>query len=1137
MSATGEYLAALNSTLTAGDATEHSHRPAFKAWAESFKDELTATNEPKQSESNAPDFDIKKQRRHGSLSIGKIEAKDVGVRPGLKAIEDDSNRDTPRTANGRQLKRYRNAFANLLLTDYVEFRWYRRGDLRATARLGAIAEGQIIPDADGIAAIDALMKAFLEADPERIRSAPNLARRMAGLAAIIQDVVHRSLTKGAASDTTVGLKAAFEDTLVPDLSDEQFSDMLAQTIAYGLFAARAQAPGADTFTRSDAAHLIPRTNPFVRGLFAHLVGPALNDEPYAGLVDDLAQLLSDADVDHILSKFGAEKGDPTVHFYETFLGAYNPSLRDIRGVYYTPLPVVDFIVKNVDHVLKESFALRDGIADTSRTSDGQHKVLVLDPATGTGTFLYATIARIRNSFIARKRTSLWSAYVSEHLLPRMFGFELMVAPYAVAHLKLALQLGGKDLPRDERHDIEYDFAKDERIGVYLTNALDPAEAHTTLPLGKFITDEANAASAVKSEKPIMVVMGNPPYQGQSANSSTRREFSRTVKGAAQYKTVKTAIGTLLEDYYAVDGAPLGEVNSKWLQDDYVKFIRLGQDRIERTGQGVLSYVTNHTYLDAPTFRGMRASLLRTFDDIYVLDLHGSMRRREVNPDGGVDENVFDAIQQGVAIALFVKSSDSKDLATIHYTDAWGSRKAKYEWLEETNFRDVQWESFTPTSPFYGFRPEDQDIRAEWDAAVSLTEIFPVYSTGIVTHRDDFAVNTRRDRLLGRLKDFCDPKQTDAQVRAKYFGTNSRTTATGITYLAGDNRDWSMSDRRASLIRDSARAESIKPMTHRPFDNRFVMYHRDAIDARKYDVMRHMLDGANLGLVSARSNKSPVQDQFYVTDLMTEVKAGEATTGSVLFPLWLFPEPGVDAPETLDILADGQSEVRPNLGSCVTVLMQRLGLELISDGSPGDLVTTANPHDVLDYIYGVVHSRTYRLRYEAFLRSDYPRIPFTSDRDTFAAVCAHGRRLRELHTLKASDADDGPAEVSAGSNLVDKIPLSTRWALGEDGVGHIVLNLEGAKDGGPQVVTGVSADVWEYHIGGHRVLHKWLDARARDTLTFDELEHLLRTVNALTETIETQDRIEELLSSWPLPGSMPAAAQDQDAGESEVVRHG
>lgn len=1120
MAAINDYVDALNVTLATGDSTEHSHRHALKAYIESLSTGLTATNEPKQSDAGAPDYDVKKIRRHGALSVGKIEAKDIGTTP-LNSIEVDSEREKPKTRSGQQLKRYRQAFGNLILTDYVSFRWYVRGELRFAKSIGAVSGNAVTLNPSAAAELEVMLKDFVAATPEAISTPKRLAFRMARLSALIREVILNSFGNNTVSQRTLGLQKAFKDTLVSDLSDEAFADMLSQTIAYGLFAARVQHKGSSgSFTRSTAATGIPRTNPFLRQLFGIITGPELEDEPYVSLVDDLAQLLDDANIVAVLKNFGQERRDPIVHFYETFLGAYNPELRDIRGVYYTPLPIVSYIVRSVDSLLKTAFALPDGVADTTKTGHGAggHKVLILDPATGTGTFLYEVVDLIRQRFMERGRSGMWAAYVKEHLLPRLYGFELMMAPYAVAHLKLGLQLAGQDLPEAERSDVAYDFATDERVGIYLTNALDPGEAHTTLPLGQFISDEANAASDVKTTKPIMVVLGNPPYQGQSANASTRRELIISGRGGPQrYRTVKTAIGSLLEPYYEVDGAPLGEQNPKWLQDDYVKFIRLGQSRIQETGFGILAYVTNHTYLDAPTFRGMRQSLLGTFNDIYILDLHGSLRRREKNPGGGTDDNVFDQIQQGVCIAIFVKTDDSAEPATIHYGDRWGSREEKYAWLDSMDIGSSAWTEYTPVGPFYSFRPEDPATRDEWLSGLSLTEIFPVFSTGIVTHRDEFSIDTREDRLRARVARFCDPTRSDDEVRAEFFGTRGRTTPSGVHYLPGDNRDWAMAERRAALMKDPDPAASILPVLYRPFDERFVMYHRDAIDSRKYEVMQHMLHADSIGLVSARSNKSPTQDQFFVTNRMTEVKAGEATTGSVLFPLWIYADQDEDE-ETLVSAAAVNGYRTPNLSQEISSLLkERLGLDLAPDES-GDLTSTVGPRDILAYVYAVVHSRTYRIRYGGFLRTDYARIPITAELETFQLLCNLGRHLMDLHLLSAPGLDQGPTVgTTAGSYVVESIPVSQRW-VADDVVqqsGHIVINRNGGRNGLAQLLPGIDEDTWLFQVGGHQVLKKWLEARAGDTLSFDEIDHLVKTANAIRATLDVQSQIEELLTEWPL----------------------
>ena len=428
----------------------------------------------------------------------------------------------------------------------------------------------------------------------------------------------------------------------------EFADMFAQTLAYGLFSARA-ASGSAKFTREKAQKLIPRTNPFLRAFFEQITGAALDDEPFAGFVEDLIQTLDHADMARVMEDFGkhGRRRDPVVHFYETFLQAYDPRLRELRGVYYTPEPVVNYIVQSIDRLLKDKFGIKAGLADHSKITvkrkegereitDETHRVLILDPATGTATFLYTVLDFIRSQFKTRKNAGQWGSYVHEHLLPRLFGFELLMAPYAVAHFKIGLALAAMDEEPLFRQQWSYEPQGNERVNIFLTNTLEDLE-HTTEQLGplRALSNEANSAYEIKKHKPVLVVLGNPPYSGHSAN-----------KGEW--------ISKLVRDYYFCDGQPLGERNPKWLQDDYVKFLRWAQWRIEQTGQGVLAFITNHGYLDNPTFRGMRQNLMQTFDEIYVLDLHGNSKKKETVPDTGeADKNVFD-IQQGVAIGIFVK---------------------------------------------------------------------------------------------------------------------------------------------------------------------------------------------------------------------------------------------------------------------------------------------------------------------------------------------------------------------------------------------------------------------------------------------------------------------------------------------------
>ena len=724
------YLANIRREIETGSATEHTYRAALKELIQSLISEVIAINEPKRVGSDAPDFVIKK----GDFIVGHIEAKDIG-----KSLDE--------AENSEQIGRYiKNLGDNLILTDYLEFRWYSKSSLRETARLAKITkDGKIVPEKNGLEEVVTLLVDFLTQPVEPITSASELSQRLAHLAHSIRDVIIESFNTEKATKQLWNLRKAFASVLIPDMDQPEktaeFADMYAQTIVYGLFAARLNHKGSEFFQRLGAAREIPKTNPFLRQLFDTITGTALDEEPYVHYVDYVVQILANTDTKKVLADFGkkTKQEDPVVHFYEGFLTAYDPKLREKRGVYYTPKPPVSYIVRSVDYVLKKHFGLGGGLADSSTVEfdretfftdvrgkpeknalptcivhEKRPKVLILDPAVGTATFLYEVIDHVRNEFIKMGDAGIWSEYVKRYLLPRIFGFELLMAPYAVAHFKIAMQLAGQDLPPELQKDWSYDFSGDERLGIYLTNTLEESENPWKDLWGyEIIGKEAWSASIVKHDMPIMVLVGNPPYSGNSANSSWE-----IIKG----KKRPNFIGRLIRDYYFVDGRPLGEKNPKWLQDDYVKFIRWGQWRIERTGAGVLAFITNHGYLDNPTFRGMRQQLMKTFDEIYILNLHGNSKKRECAPDGSKDENVFD-IQQGVAIGIFIKKPTKAKSTSIYYADLWGLRENKYSDLLEKDISTTSWQQLQPETPFYLFVPYETNLRSEFDRCVNISEIF------------------------------------------------------------------------------------------------------------------------------------------------------------------------------------------------------------------------------------------------------------------------------------------------------------------------------------------------------------------------------------------------------------------------------
>ena len=1045
------YRRAAAERLATGQATEHSYRPALQALVEGLGgDGVGAVNEPSQVACGAPDFVVVR----GGVPMGHIECKDIGAN--LDRVED-----------GEQLTRYRAGLPNLILTDYLEFRRYADGELRETARLGRIdGRGGIIAEKDGTRAVGALFDGFLAADPPTIADPRELAGQMASKARLLRDGIERILREEGCSGPLRDMLAAYRDILIAGLSDGAFADLQAQTAAYGLFAARClHGTNSQPFTRQSA--VFAHTTPFLRDVFGRIAGPGI-DRRIAWIVDDLALLLDRADMASILADFGrrTRREDPVVHFYEDFLAAYDPQLREVRGVYYTPEPVVSWIVRSVDRLLRDRFGLIDGLAETVAVSGEGRPVLILDPAVGTGTFLREVIARIRETIKSKGLGGAWPDYVRDHLLPRLFGFELLMAPYAICHLKLALEIGGMDAG--------FRMPDGQRLGVFLTNSLEEPHEQTTGALfAHEIAREAASADSVKRDKPVMVVLGNPPYSGHSAN--------------------KGAWITELIDHYKRDFPELKKpAQAKWLSDDYVKFIRFAQWRIERTGEGVLGFVTNHAYLDNPTFRGMRRSLLETFDEIYLLDLHGNAKRKERAPDGGKDENVFD-IQQGVAIGLFVKRADAgRNPAQVFHADLWGEREAgsdggKYGWLAANDVASTEWAELAPRPPLYLFVPRNEALIEEYEAAWSVSAIFSPNgdpAPGVVTTHDQFAISWT-------------PEEAAAKVE-RLLATQSEEEARGIWRLCKQNQ-WRY-DRAKQELADGSWRERVEPILYRPFDTRTTVFDRNVAVHRRERVMSHMQAGLNLGLCTTRSTEiAEGWEHAFVSRVPIQHHAVSIKEVNYLFPLYLYP-----AETPADVGTNRESNLDADFVERVHVT---LGLDFIGDGM-GDLSSTFEPEDIFHFIYAVLHSPEYRRRYADFLKSDFPRIPLTSDRALFATLTMLGQRLASLHLMETEGADL-PSFPHKGGNQVGKVHYVLPSS--EEGMGRVYINRD-------QYFEGVRPDTWEFAIGGYRPAEKWLKDRKNRVLSFEEITHYRRVCAALAETRDTMARIDQVIEEhggWPL----------------------
>ncbi len=1045
------YFDAIAATYKGGQATEHSYRPALYELFSSLNDQVSVTNEPRRVSVGAPDFIFMR----GDVPVGHCEAKDVGA--DLKALKGYSV---------EQKQRYLKGFPNLLYTNGLDFEFWREGERIRTVSIGEVGTG-LQPRPEAFAELEAQLKDFVAQTPRTINSSRRLAELMAAKAVLIKNVMGEALVDDLKANDDTDLAAqyhAFREHLIHDITAADFADIYAETIAYGLFAARLHDDTPASFSRQEALELLPKSNPFLRRLFGYIAGPDL-DARMAWIIDDLTKIFLACDLKRIMADFGQLTGqnDPFLHFYETFLAAYNPAKRKARGVWYTPEPVVNFIVRAVDEVLKTEFGLADGLADTSKIridfDTGQtdkkgkaitekrevHRVQILDPATGTGTFLAEVIKQI-GARVKASAPGHWSSYVEQELIPRIHGFELLMASYAMCHMKLDMILTEMGYTPS---------GEPPRLSVYLTNSLEEGERVEQVLFARWLAEEAREASKIKRDMPIMCVIGNPPYSGESANKG------HWIMG-------------LMEAYKKEPGGKekLKERNPKWINDDYVKFIRFGEHMIDKNGEGILGFITNHGYLDNPTFRGMRWHLLNTFDAIYVLDLHGNAKKKEVSPDGSADKNVFD-IQQGVAIIIAVKkkagAGKDKALAKVFHGDLWGTRAGKYDALEKAGLKAKHFEPLSLQAPQYVMTRRDYALEEAYLTGFGVQELMPVNSVGIVTARDALTIDMDRQELWRRVQDFAALPVEEA--REKY-------------QLGKDVRDWQVAWAQAD-VKTNFSEDRVVPIAYRPFDTRWTHYtgnSRGFICYPRDEVMRNMAGKENLAVCI------PGQTKDGIGGVAVKSVAGHKAFGAYdinsLFPLYLYPDD-----DSLD------QTRRVNFDPKIWRKLRELAKDE-AHGEPDEIA-------IFDYIYGVLHSPDYRETFAEFLKTDFPRIPWPASPDVFWQVSEKGGALRRLHLMEPDAVGEAPFPFTGDGDGVVVKPEFTQAA---GGTGAVWINTGQRFEGVPQIA-------WDFYIGGYQPAQKWLKDRKGRTLSFADIQHYQRIIKVLTETHRIMSDIE-----LPLPGA-------------------
>ena len=1045
-----EYVEAVNKRFKAGISTEHSYRGDLQSLLKALVPNVDVTNEPQRIDCGAPDYILTRK----GIPVGYIEAKDVGKSLDSKLYHE-------------QFARYQSSLSNLIITDYLDFRLYLDGVFTTSIVLAEIEKEKIVAKPENFAAFTDLIQDFSRYAGQTISSASKLSKMMAGKARLLADVIEKALS-GTSGEANSMLREAnnslkeqlegFREVLIHDITAKQFADIYAQTVAYGMFAARLHDPTLEDFNRKEAAELIPRTNPFLRKLFQYIAGYDL-DSRIVWIVDALADLFKATDIAALLKDFGkaTQQHDPIIHFYETFLAEYDPALRKSRGVWYTPEPVVNFIVRAVDDILKTEFGLKDGLADTSKTSvdikrattdkrskDGYttqqievHKVQMLDPATGTGTFLAEIIKHIHKQFEGQE--GIWSNYVETHLIPRLNGFEILMASYAMAHLKLDLLLA----------ETGYKPTVEQRFRVFLTNSLEEHHRETGTLFASWLSQEANEANYIKRDTPVMVVMGNPPY---SVSSSNKSEW----------------IESLTADYKK----DLNEKNIQPLSDDYIKFIRFGQHFIDKNGEGVLAYISNNSFIDGLIHRQMRKNLLESFDKIYILDLHGNSKKKEACPDGSVDQNVFD-IMQGVSINIFIKTGTKKnnELAEVFHFDLFGNRNLKYQFLVDNKVKKILWTLLKPNGPNFFFVNKNFQFEDIYNNYFKIDFLFTQNNSGLATEFDDLVIKNsikECEILLDKLKSI------SAKDIQEYYKLN-------ILKI----------DKIQRAIDDVKNNHSlIVQIDYRPFDCRNTIYtglSNGIMGRPRNGIMKHMLKD-NLAILTCRQQSTFDFQHVFISNKISERCSVSLQTSEVsyIFPLYLYPE------SESQIILYGQQERTPNLNrTIVDQIAVLIGLTFTPEKE--DTPDTFAPIDLLDYIYAVLHSPNYREKYKEFLKIDFPRVPYPKTSETFWQLAALGSELRQLHLLESPTVDQRLTSYPvSGDNIVGKLKYQD---------GKVYINETQYFDGVPLVA-------WEFYIGGYQPAQKWLKDRNGKALSFEDVRHYQRIIVALCET----DRIMKVIDT-------------------------
>ncbi|ECP8482360.1 TPA_asm: DNA methyltransferase [Campylobacter jejuni] len=1034
---------------------EHTHRTALQNLLQAIKDnqdkqnKISIKQEPNNDKEGrgAPDFLITKD----FLTLGYIENKRV-----------NANLDNIITSD--QILKYTKLSPNIILTDYLRFILLSLNDkneiiickevkICSLDEIKSIVKNQSLLDTK-TQELNELFSIFFSKIPNPINSALDFANHLSLRTRILKD----ELLLSSKNETLLSLFNTFKETLYKELSYEEFCDSFAQTLTYSLFLAKLNNDTAKEIDLNNAKKFIPKSFPLIRSMSGFLDDSFENLENIKWLLEEIINIINHIDITSIIKELNktSEKDlfnrsilsthkDPYLHFYETFLASYDPKLREVRGVYYTPAPVVIFIINAIDEILKQDFNHKKGLSEAL-----DKNITLLDFATGTGTFL---LEAFRKALEPISKNSV--NYNPKALIDKFCGFEFLIAPYTIAHLKISQSF---------KEEFNSPLNDDESLKIALTNTLyfksiskEQNDQNTLFTLID-LTKEFKKAQKIKEEQ-ILIITGNPPYSGASSNKGLYEDEIKISYGlepskANLSKEQKEYINLYFQEKSKQNTSTFkaiyekhkleNEKNPKWLLDDYVKFIRFAQSKIDSQESGIFAFISNNSFLDNPTFRGMRYSLMQSFDKIYILNLHGDTNKKEKAPDGSKDDNVFD-IMQGVSINIFIKQNAKTKNTKIYYHDLYGKRKDKYEFLYENDLNSIKWTLVKNNEPFYLFLPQNNDLLEEYNKGISVKDIFMLSSVGIVSAKDSILISTNTEKLKQQIHDY---------------------------YNEFDKKN-------------------IKEIAYRPFDTQKIYYDIKKVERPRIETMEHFLEGKNLGLSIPRQLKGPKTEWnhcFLTTTITDQALTSGGNGPNNIFPLYLYPTTRSKKflkKENPNFNEENFISKIENFKESFRTFIDNLYKEKFS------------PEDILGYIYAVLFHKFYREKYLDFLKIDFPKIPFVKDKNTFKNLSKLGLKLINLHLLKNDELDFNVGEALF-KDIKNKNFKIQKIKYNKD-VKELFINES-------LYFNKVSPEIYEFKIGGYAVLDKYLKSHKEEDIDHKYFTLIIQT---LDETLKIQDEISKI----------------------------